>query len=121
MSNKKSLRTTYFIIGFVAFVALLFWIASPSSSNENETFAQCLTESGVKMYGTDWCQYCQQQKSMFGNKAFKLVDYVNCDFNQAECNEAGIQGYPTWIINGETYQGIQSLQTLSSLTGCALE
>ncbi len=82
-------------------------------------FAQCLTEKQVTMYGTDWCKYCQQQKGMFG-KSFKYVNYVNCDFNEQECDTAGVQGYPTWEINGEVYSGVQPLEYLSSLSECEL-
>ena len=121
MAKKKG-NLFYFVLGFVLLIVLYIFVFSPTGEKTNyEPFAQCLTDAGVKMYGTDWCHFCQDQKSRFGNKAFKLVDYVNCDFNQAECNLAGVEGYPTWLINGEIYQGVQSLEALSSLSGCQLE
>jgi hypothetical protein len=73
-------------------------------------FAKCLTEKGVVMQGEEWCQYTQAQKGMFG-KSFKYVNY--------QINE-NLEFRPTWIIEGEQYQKVQSFERLSALTGCAL-
>jgi len=48
------------------------------------------------------------------------VDYVNCEENQEACQEAGIAGYPTWIIDGEKAPGARPLETLAELSGCEL-
>jgi len=116
--KKKS--WIYIIIAILLVGGISYLIAKPSSPNEYDAFAKCLTEQGAKMYGTDWCSYCQKQKKMFG-KSFKYAPYVNCDTNQLECNSADVKGYPTWIVNGESYSGVQQLEYLSSLTGCSLE
>ena len=118
--RKKNL--IYLIVAIVVLVALIYLIVLRTNApGKYDSFAQCLTDNGVVMYGTDWCRFCQDQKGRFGAKSFKLIDYVNCDFNGAECANAGVQGYPTWLINEQTYSGVQSLQSLSSLTGCSLE
>lgn len=83
-------------------------------------FAKCLTEKGVKMYGTDSCSHCQNQKHDFG-KSFKYVDFTNCNYAQSVCNLKGITGYPTWIVEEKSYPGEQSFQRLSELTGCLIE
>ena len=88
------------------------------------SFANCLTESGAKFYGAYWCSHCNTQKEGFGESA-ELIPYVECDQNgpnsQVElCSEAGITGFPTWIINGEKYMGRQSHEELAKLTGCKL-
>ena len=94
-------------------------ITGSAVSGELDGFAQCLTDNGIKMYGTDWCSHCQNQKKLFG-KSFKQIDFIDCDRNRSECLSAGIEGYPTWKINGESYPGEQSLERLSSLSGCEL-
>ncbi len=58
---------------------------------------------------------------MFGS-AVDQVPYVECaaDGENAQpqlCQEKGIQGYPTWEIDGEFYPGAQSLDTLAELSG----
>lgn len=88
-------------------------------SIDSESLAKCLTEKGATMYGTEWCGHCKDQKAAFG-ESFEYVDYVDCDENKQICVEAGIKGYPTWIIDGESYPGRQELNKLATLTGCEL-
>jgi len=117
MKNKSLI---YIVIVVPVIIAIVYcivkWYTSPGEYDE---FAQCLSEKGVKMYGTDWCSYCQLQKKKFG-KSFKYIDFINCDTNKAECDDAGVKGYPTWIINNQIYSGSQSLEILSTLTECQL-
>jgi len=88
-------------------------------SDKNAALAKCLTEKGAKMYGASWCSHCANQKKMFGD-AFQYIDYVECDTTgQEECNSAGIEGYPTWTINGQKYPGETSLENLAQLSGCS--
>ena len=84
-----------------------------------ESFAQCITTAGLKMYGTEWCSFCKQQKAIFGD-SFKDVDYIDCDKNKELCTTEEIRGYPTWKINGESYPSVQSLEKLAQLSGCDL-
>jgi len=114
-------QNTLWLIGIIVVIVLIIygvysWQTSPG---EYDDFSKCLSENGAKIYGTDWCKYCKEQKSLFG-KSFKLIDYVNCDYDKDKCNLEGIQGYPTWKINGEVYSGVQPLERLSQLTGCEL-
>lgn len=93
-----------------------------SSNVDTEALAKCLTASGAKMYGAYWCPHCQDQKTEFGT-AVEYLPYVECDVKGPNaqvqaCNDAGITGYPTWIINGKKYQGAQSLDKLKELAGC---
>ncbi|MEN9222437.1 MAG: vitamin K epoxide reductase family protein [Thermostichus sp. BF3_bins_97] len=81
-----------------------------------------LRETGGTMYGAYWCPHCQDQKDLFG-AAFAEVPYVECSPNgpgtpQAqECNEAGVNSYPTWVIDGRTYTGVRSLESLAVASG----
>jgi glutaredoxin len=104
---------------FLFVLIVMTVLAGCSGPGKYDSFAKCLTEKGVKMYGTDWCSHCKNQKSLF-DKSFKYIDYVDCDWNRDECTRAGVRGYPTWKINGENYPGEQSFYELSSLTGCEL-
>ena len=60
------------------------------------------------------------QKEIFG-KSFKYVAYIDCDKSKFACDSVGVTGYPTWIINEESYGGTQQLYKLAQLTGCGLE
>lgn len=117
MKNKNIVYLTITLgIVLILLYGFVKWVSDPGQYDE---FAKCLTEKGVKMYGTDWCSFCNKQKAEFG-KSFKHIDYVNCDSNKAECNSAGVQGYPTWYINNQLYSGLQPLQSLATLSGCEL-
>ena len=115
------------IAAAAAAFAILLWASlpalaahsGPSSAEPTAEFAQCVSESGAVMFGTDWCSHCTEQKELFG-EYFELVEYVNCDYNRLLCDEAGVRGYPTWIINGESYPGTKPLETLAGLTGCEI-
>ncbi|KAJ9703840.1 hypothetical protein PVL29_005211 [Vitis rotundifolia] len=73
------------------------------------SLAKHLQSIGAKMYGAFWCSHCVEQKQMFGREAAKLLDYVECFPNgyrkgikiDKACSAAGIEGFPTWVINGE--------------------
>ena len=103
----------------IALIVLSLTLISCDGSGQYDDFATCLFEKEVKMYGTEWCPHCKDQKELFGN-SFKYVDYTDCDLNRDACLQASITGYPTWIINGQQYTGTQDLQRLASLTGCEL-
>lgn len=93
---------------FFLFAALIAYLQF--SPGKYDSFAKCLTEKGAVMYGEDWCQYTNAQKGMFG-KSFKYIDY--------EVRE-GLNVRPTWVIDGKTYETVQSFERLSALTGCEI-
>lgn len=105
------------IISVVLIISVLFIVGCSSTTPTNDALAQCLTDNGVAMYGAEWCSHCQNQKKMFGD-SFRLINYVDCDKNTEVCQNAGVTGYPTWIVNGQSYPGEQSLENLALLAGC---
>lgn len=115
----KTKYITLIVILTIAIVSGYGIYKDQTTPGEYDEFAKCLSNEGAVMYGTDWCSYCQEQKSRFG-KSFEHVNYVNCDYNEEECLANGIEGYPTWKAEGEKYSGVQPLDHLSSLTGCEL-
>jgi glutaredoxin len=121
MVEMKRDEKIFLIIGIIVLVAVVLWTLivynTPSANYDN--FAKCLAEKGAVIYGTEWCSHCKEQKSLFGS-SFQYVNYVDCDKYKQKCEDVGLEGYPTWIINNESYPGTQSLQTMSSLTSCPL-
>jgi glutaredoxin len=86
--------------------------------------ADCLTESGAKLYGTFWCPHCTDQKEAFGS-SFGRVHYIECTVDgqrnvmSEECKEAGVSGFPTWIFgDGSRLGGKQGFAELASRSGC---
>lgn len=78
-----------------------------------DDFAQCLSEKGAIMYGATFCQYTHAQKAMFGN-SIRFID--SRDFTE----DPTITITPTWLIDGEYYENVQTFNRLSQLTGCEI-
>lgn len=124
-----------FLIAVVVIVLVLVGIfllpKGESAKYSNlDSFAQCLTDKGIKMYGAYWCSHCKAQKGLFGS-SFSKIDYVECTEKVNECKAAGIEGYPTWVfpdteqgtttVKGQRFFGETSLDTLADYSGCTLE
>lgn len=82
--------------------------------------AEHLTDEGVLFYGASWCPHCQEQKRIFGASADRLP-YIECSLGgpnsqqAAACRQAGVQSYPTWVINGQRTVGqVLSLAELAA-------
>jgi glutaredoxin len=94
-----------------------------TESNPAKTsLAEHLTASGAVMYSAYWCPHCHEQKEMFGKEAAKTLKVVECaptgQNNEAKlCQSKGIEGFPTWEINGELDSGVKKLPDLARLSG----
>ena len=92
-----------------------------------DSFAQCLKQRNVLMYGAYWCPHCAEQKEKFG-ASFKYAPYVECGVpgdTRAEsqtCKDAGVKHFPTWQFppTGERFEGQLPLEELSDRSGCPL-
>jgi glutaredoxin len=120
--KKKTLKLSLVGIGILVFIIGSISYLTSQEDPEISELAQCLTNNDATMYGAFWCGHCEDQKKLFGN-SFKHIDYVECDERgdnpQPErCQIEGIEGYPTWKINGQTMSGVISLNQLSSVAGC---
>ena len=94
------------------------------SEEQLETLAKCLSEKGAKFYGASGCGYCKKQKEVFGEAA-QYLPYIECVDEEtrkmtSQCQEAGIQGFPTWEFFGEKKSGFKTPEELSQLADCPL-
>jgi len=109
---------TYLVIVLILF-ALFYGYKNLTGKGiapgQYDEFAKYLTEQGIKMYGTEWCPHCKNQKALFGD-SFQYIDYIDCDKDSKACQDANINGYPTWKINGQNYPGEQSIERLARLS-----
>lgn len=119
----KKKTVLYGIVAFIVFLVLINTIGFLGGSNELDTFAQCLTKSGAKMFGAYWCPHCLNQKKMFGD-SWKYVNYVECSLpnkggQTQECKDENINGYPTWeFADGSRLSGEVALSVLAQKSGC---
>lgn len=122
---KKVIIIFVFVISLSAIT--FFLVKAVGSPGKFDALAGCLSDKGVKMYGAWWCPHCKNQKDMFG-KSFKYINYVECavpDSRQEqtrECQDAGIEGYPTWVFpDGRIVQGEVKPEKFSDITNCPVQ
>jgi len=101
-------------------------VEETTSYSDLDGFAQCLTEKGMKFYGSQTCGWCAQEKELFGD-SLQYVAYIECldpetDQWSEECRTAGIDAVPTWQLpNGEMSSGYKTLEELAELSSCPLQ
>lgn len=94
---------------------------APRESPRLQALASHLQLSGARFYGAYWCGTCQEQKQLFGSSA-KRLPYIECTPNgrygpvAPACLRTRVNGYPTWIIRGERYQKLLSIEELARLS-----
>jgi hypothetical protein len=109
----------------VAALAGVYFVGYYRRSHRYDSFAQCLTDRKVKMYGLYWCPHCADQEQLFG-ASFAHVNYVECGLpgrrgEQPQCLEAGVKQFPTWeFADGERQSRVIPLAELGQKTGCTL-
>lgn len=123
--QTKFILFAVLIIVIIGGIGTFFAIKNSKASSKLDGFAQCLTDSGAKFYGTFWCSHCQNQKKMFGNSK-QYIPYVECSTSDGQsqlriCKDAGIEGYPTWVFaDGTELSGELPLDVLAEKTQCVL-
>jgi hypothetical protein len=125
MKKISSVFYFYVVTAIIVIGLIGFAVTRDRAPSQYDSYAQCLTDNGVKMYGAWWCPHCENQKNLFGS-SFSNIDYIECSapgsraMNQV-CKNAGIEGYPTWeFSDGSRVSGEQPLAYLGERGGCDL-
>ena len=109
--NKKNYVTILIILGIIIFSII---VLNKPSIETSEDVVKCIGENS-KLYVQLGCHACESQEELFGEN-YKYLDVVDCFYDRDKCSE--IRYTPTWIIKGEKYVGVQSIEELKELTGC---
>ena len=101
-------------------------VFTPEQLTQLTGLANCLTEKGVRFFGTTECPWCTRQKELFGPAA-EFLPYIECSPNFATeeeavmCEEANIGGVPDWRFPGQDpITGMQSIERITELSGCEI-
>lgn len=116
-----SLRKYFIVIVIgliIIFSSLTVYSYSKKPGQQND-FVSCLNEKQVVVYGNDFCSYTLHQLGAFG-KSKDNLNYVKCYDNKEICDEKNIRITPTWEINGQFYEEVQSLDRIAELSGCRI-
>ena len=103
---------------FIALIVLLFNIKgfTGRTTETPEAVYQCIGEKSI-IYTQEGCIHCIEQEKLFG-EGWKYINEFDCTKNEIACFETGIQGTPTWIIDGKMYSKVLSIEELRKLTNC---
>ncbi|MCG6134200.1 MAG: hypothetical protein MET45_05990 [Nostoc sp. LLA-1] len=102
------------------------WEITTTSGEAEIELARHLSTIDAKEYVAYWCPHCHEQKLLFGQEAYEILKekevMIECaaDSPQGQpevCKAANITGFPTWIINGQSYSGVQNLDELAKVSG----
>ncbi len=113
---KKKRWLTIVIILAVFLISL--YILNRDTPEVSEDLVKCIGENS-KLYTQFGCHACGIQEKMFGEN-YNYLNVIDCavEGQRQKCFDADIKGTPTWVIDGEKYLGVQSIEELKSLTGC---
>ena len=119
MVRKKSSVATVLVIAVILIVAIviIYLRSNSSGGGVSADLAKCIGAHS-QLYVQLGCEFCAKQEAIFGNSSYQYLNSTDCFYNEALCNQLGIQGTPTWIVNGTKYLGVQSIDQLKQLTGC---
>lgn len=93
-------------------------IVSSKSSASATQLAEHLNKIGAVQYSAYWCPHCHDQRELFGKEAASKLNIIECaedgKNSQSEvCKAKGINGFPSWEINGRIESGVKSLAELA--------
>jgi len=123
MMRKTTLYWIIALVVLVAGIAITFKVSA--APGKYDSFTECLSTNGATFYGAFWCSHCSDQKELFGKSA-KYLPYVECSTSDRRsklpvCEDAGIEGYPTWkFADGTEQSGLMTLKQLAAKTDCEL-
>jgi len=111
--KKKEINWIILLIVFGIIILAKIILSNKSVETSNE-IAQCIGENSV-LYTQLGCHACEAQKNIFG-ESYQYLNEIDCFYEREKCSE--ITATPTWLINGEKYIGVQSIEELRELTKC---
>jgi len=119
--RKEKLITVSIVIFILLIAGGIIYFKSTTLSIKDlpsEEVVRYIGEHSV-LYVQAGCIHCREQEDLFGEnvKYLHIFDCAASKDNTLVCNLGGIVTTPTWIINGEKYTGVQSIEKLKELTG----
>lgn len=116
MDDKKRnvIIMTLLVILIIASIFVIFYFKG--QINPEEDLMKCIAEKS-QIYVSRTCSHCAEQKIILGDYV-GLFNMTDCLEESEKCAALGIPGYPTWIINNQTYFGVQDIDELKEKTGC---
>jgi len=113
MKKETKIYLTIVVIVILIVVGIL-WLKSRPTINDE--IAKCIAGKS-KAIISKTCTACARQEEILGEN-FKYFDIIDITEHPEVVEQYKIEGVPTWIINGEKYTGVKTIEELRELTGC---
>lgn len=97
-------------------IAGIYYYKNFNQATPQEKVMSCIA-SKTTLYSSKYCPHCQDQKAILSNY-LSLFKNIDCLDEPGKCDEAGVDRYPTWQIEGKLYPGVKSINELKKLTNC---
>lgn len=111
---KKRVKRISITIAIILGVIIFAIIIKSNGNGTSLQIAKCIGKNTI-LYTQLGCHACENQEKLFGEN-YNQVTVIDCFYEMEKCSE--IQYTPTWIIKGEKYTGVQSIEKLKEITGC---
>ncbi len=116
MNNKTATIAVIAIVLVIAGAVIYFKNFQGSTIQDlpSESIAKWIGAHSV-LYVQTGCSHCRDQEALFGDnvKYLSIID----EKDMQKFIDEGIEATPTWVINGQKYVGVQSIEKLKELTG----
>ncbi len=110
--KKRGWIVPAIIIGIIILAVII--MRTGNSEDVPDDVAKCIGENSL-IYVQLGCHACEKQEELFGD-SYQYLNLIDCFYERDKCSD--IQYTPTWIIEGEKYIGVQTIEKLRELTGC---
>src|SRR6202000_389727 len=93
----KLFRKVGIALLIVAAFGAAYYLGTRKRVSRLDSFAQCMSSKGAKMYGLYWCPHCEEQKEDF-ESAFQYINYTECGIKGEHketdsCLQAGVKQF----------------------------
>ena len=114
-TNKKGIIifTLLVILVITIVTVILFMKNTPKTEKE---IIECIASKSY-LYVSKLCPHCADQKQILGSNIL-YFNMTDCFVNFDRCSAAGIEGYPTWIIDNKKYLGVRTIEELKTISNC---
>ena len=111
-------KETIFLIATIMIIAaIIFAIYSVrGNGNYDDKTMQCIADKSIVVVSPT-CSACAKQKLILGDY-LSYFDIRAIQESPELIAQYNITKIPTWIINGQRYEGVYSISSLKELTGC---
>jgi len=113
---KKITKGFILLVLIIAIIASILIINYYRNNGLNGATAMCIAEKS-KLFVSERCGHCTNQKQILEPylEKFELIDVLE---HPEVWEKYNLVGVPSWIIDGKTYLGVQSVNNLKEITGC---